>query len=61
MKKQSITLLIIDFMTSNLFAQDDKYLWLEEVENPKALEWVDGWNKKSLAEIKGNNNYQAIY
>lgn len=61
MKKQSITLLIIAFMTSNLFAQDDKYLWLEEVENPKALEWVDGWNKKSLAEIKGNNNYQAIY
>lgn len=61
MKKQSITLLIIAFMTIKTFAQDDKYLWLEEVENPKALEWVDDWNKKSLAEIKGNKNYQAIY
>ncbi len=61
MKKQSITLLIIVFMTVNLLAQDDKYLWLEDVENPKALEWVDGWNKKSLAEIKGNKNYQDIY
>lgn len=61
MKKQSISLLIIAFMTIKTFAQDDKYLWLEEVENPKALEWVDDWNKKSLAEIKGNKNYQAIY
>ena len=61
MKKNSFALLIISFMTLTSIAQDDKYLWLEEVENPKALEWVEGWNKKSLEEIKGNKNYQPIY
>lgn len=61
MKSNAISLLIILLMTTSTFAQEDKYLWLEEVENPKALEWVEGWNKKSLAEIKEHKGYQAVY
>lgn len=61
MKKLSTTLLIILLMTISTFAQEDKYLWLEEVENPKALEWVENWNKKSLETIKSQLGYQAVY
>lgn len=42
-------------------AQEDKFQWLEEVDNPKALEWVDGWNKKSLDVLKSQKSYEAIY
>ncbi|MGE0019523.1 MAG: hypothetical protein AB7S72_07645 [Draconibacterium sp.] len=43
MKANTITLLIIiSLISMTTFAQEDKYLWLEEVENPKALEWVEG-------------------
>lgn len=61
MKSLAISFLIISFITMTTFAQDDKYLWLEEVENPKALEWVEDWNNKSLTEIKSHKEYQAIY
>jgi prolyl oligopeptidase len=61
MKTKPISLLIITFMTLTTFAQEDKHLWLEEVENPKALEWVEKWNEKSLAVLKSQKNYQTIY
>jgi prolyl oligopeptidase len=61
MKTNTISLLIIAFMTLTTFAQEDKHLWLEEVENPKALEWVEKWNEKSLTVLKSQKNYQTIY
>lgn len=62
MKTNTISLLIIiSLLSMTTFAQEDKYLWLEEVENPKALEWVEGWNKKSLESIKGQPGYESIY
>ncbi len=61
MKKNTLTLLIVAIMTLTSFAQEDKYLWLEEVENPKALDWVEQWNEKSLAVLKSHKNHQAIY
>ena len=42
-------------------AQEDPYMWLEEVENPKALEWVDQWNKKTLDVLQNQKDYQSIY
>lgn len=61
MKANFILLLIIALFNMNTVAQEDKYLWLEEVENPKALEWVEKWNEKSLGVLKSQKNYQAIY
>lgn len=42
-------------------AQEDPYLWLEEVENPKALERVEQWNKKTLDVLTNQKNYRAIF
>ncbi len=39
----------------------DPYLWLEEVDNPKALEWVGEWNAKSVEEFTEFADYQQIY
>ena len=32
--------------------EDDPYLWLEEVESPRALEWVERQNARTVAERK---------
>lgn len=61
MKKSFIPLFIMTLLSNVIFAQEDKFQWLEEVENPKALEWVGEWNKKSLEVLKNQNNYQSIY
>ncbi|HSO86758.1 MAG TPA: prolyl oligopeptidase family serine peptidase [Draconibacterium sp.] len=61
MKKSFILIIMMAFNAQINFAQEDKYLWLEEVENPKALEWVEKWNEKSLSVLKSQKNYQAIY
>ena len=61
MKKLFILITMMAFTAQLNFAQEDKFLWLEEVENPKALEWVNQWNEKSLGILKSQKNYQAIY
>ena len=40
---------------------DDPYLWLEDVEGAKPLEWVEAQNKISLAELTAAPGYQALY
>jgi prolyl oligopeptidase len=40
---------------------DDPYLWLEDVEGTKPLEWVEAQNKVSLAELTAAPGYQALY
>ena len=60
--KKLLILIIVMSMTAKLnLAQEDKFQWLEEVENPKALEWAKGWNDKTLAVLQNQKNYQAIY
>ncbi len=61
MKKLSIILLILTMITKVDFAQEDPYLWLEDVENPKALEWVEQWNKKTLDVLQSWKNYDEIF
>ncbi len=38
----------------------DPYLWLEEVEGDRALEWVDAQNKDSLARLEGDPRFAAL-
>ncbi|MGH7477397.1 MAG: prolyl oligopeptidase family serine peptidase [Longimicrobiales bacterium] len=43
-------------------AQDpDPFLWLEEVEAPRALEWVEARNAETLAELSRHPGYEPIY
>lgn len=44
-----------------LKAQDDPYLWLEEVDGPKALEFVNKQNKTTLDRLSAVKEYQSIY
>ncbi len=61
MRKLLFLSVIMAILTKVNIAQEDPYLWLEEVENPKALEWAEQWNKKTLDVLKSQKNYQSIY
>ena len=41
--------------------EDDPYLWLEEVESPRALEWVERQNARTVAELTQSAVYQPIF
>jgi prolyl oligopeptidase len=39
----------------------DPYIWLEEVEGSRALEWVEARNARTLGALTGHPEYQPIY
>lgn len=39
----------------------DRYLWLEEVEGERAIEWVRAQNQRSLAELEKGREYRSLY
>lgn len=41
-------------------ALEDKYLWLEEVEGEKAINWVKSQNERSLAHLQSNPIYKKL-
>ncbi|MGH6951453.1 MAG: S9 family peptidase, partial [Vitreimonas sp.] len=41
-------------------AAADPYLWLEEVEGERALEWVHGQNARSLPVLENDPRYQGL-
>ncbi|MEM6723240.1 MAG: prolyl oligopeptidase family serine peptidase [Bacteroidota bacterium] len=55
----NLAMLITTVLIAN--AQEDPYQWLEEVDNEKALEWVEDLNKESLTEIMAYEGYQEIF
>lgn len=40
---------------------DDPYIWLEEVEGKKALDWVRAQNDRSLERLQADPLYQTLY
>jgi prolyl oligopeptidase len=44
-----------------LAADDDPYLWLEEMRSPRAMAWVEAENARSLAVLKGDPRYAAFH
>jgi prolyl oligopeptidase len=40
---------------------DDPYLWLEDANGPRALEWVNAHNSKAQAVLEADPRYQAYY
>ena len=41
--------------------QTDPFLWLEEVESPRALEWVETRNAATVAELTRHPSYEPIF
>ena len=42
-------------------AEEDPYLWLEEVEGEEALDWVRAQNKPRFSELEGDSRFGALY
>lgn len=39
----------------------DPYTWMEEAESPRALEWVNAQNARSLAELQGDPRFEGLF
>jgi len=61
MKKSLIALTIFFFNFYTMSAQEDTYLWLEEVDGAKALDFVEQQNKATMAILMQHKDYQDIY
>ena len=53
--------LFISFAGVQLKAPEDPYLWLEEVEGKKALEWVKKHNRETTAKFESINGFKELY
>ncbi len=42
-------------------AQEDKYLWLEDIDGEKSMEFVKAENKATLDELSKEKDFQEIY
>jgi prolyl oligopeptidase len=40
---------------------NDPYIWLEQVDSPRAMEWVHAENDKTLAVLEKDSRYQTFY
>ncbi len=61
MKKYILLIVTVISISQIIQAQEDNYLWLEEVDGQKALEFVEKQNKATVTELSAENNYQDIY
>ena len=53
---------VLGSCSSSIAAEaDDPYLWLEEVEGAKALDWAKAQNQKTTAELERVKQYKPIY
>jgi prolyl oligopeptidase len=57
----SLLVLALILAFSVVVADDDPYLWLEEVQDEKALDWVRGQNSKTFDELRDNDVYEKLY
>lgn len=62
MKKYTFLLLVLLAFSQTLYAQvEDPYLWLEEVDGKKALEFVNQQNKATVDKLSQQKEYQSIF
>ena len=60
MKAITIGAVMAAAITGANIADDDPYLWLEEVEGEKALEWVHAKNEHSLGMLKSDPRFESL-
>ena len=61
MKKYILLLLVLMGFSHSTQAQEDKYQWLEEVDSPKSLEFVEAQNKITFDKLSQEKDYQDLY
>ena len=61
MKNYTLLFLALFGISQVIQAQEDKYQWLEEVDDPKALEFVNSQNEATIKELSAEKDYQDIY
>lgn len=59
--KKIVVLMLLAMIAKMNFAQEDQYLWLEDVDAKKSLDWVEKWNDKTLNVLTGQPGYDAMY
>jgi len=60
MKAVTVGITMAAAITMAAVADDDPYLWLEEVEGEKALAWVNERNEHSLGILKNDPRFEAL-
>lgn len=62
-KSLTISVLILVLLPFSSFGEDnvDPFLWLEDIEGEKALEWVEARNSESMANLQTLPEYQPLY
>lgn len=61
MKKYTFTVLTLLIVAFGGYAQEDPYLWLEEVDGEQALEYVEKLNAATVEELSAEPDYQSIF
>jgi prolyl oligopeptidase len=59
--KRIILLMLLAMIAKLGVAQNDPFLWLENVDAQKSLEWVEKWNNKTLKTLTGQPGYDKMY
>jgi len=60
-KFTSLSIAMTISVSTPIFADEDPYIWLEEVEGEKALEWVGERNKESLSVLEALPTFQPMF
>ncbi len=60
MKTTNTALLLITLISFNTYAHD-KYLWLEEIDSEKSMQWVNEHNSITDTKLKSNPLYSELY
>jgi prolyl oligopeptidase len=61
MTKLFLSIILMTSITQKSIAQEDPYLWLEEVEGKKAMDFVIDQNKKTYEKFSQDSIYKSIY
>ena len=56
-----IFLVVTLFFSATALSDTDPYLWLEEVQSERALDWVRKQNAETFAELKDSSLYDTLY
>lgn len=61
MRKYTLLITLLIGISHLTHSQEDKYLWLEEVDSKEALEFVNAQSARTLKLFSNEKDYQAIY
>ncbi|HPF51252.1 MAG TPA: prolyl oligopeptidase family serine peptidase [Draconibacterium sp.] len=59
--KRIVLFILLALMTKMNLGQNDPYLWLENIDSEKSLEWVEKWNDKTLKVLTEQPPYEQMY